>query len=226
MVDKESENYRPRRAFIESGSDPAAGKKSGSDGPAPPAQTPPAQTPADPDAGDAAPRFPTLGPLLDDDQPKPLYRDEVAPPSPRPPTGAASGPDETSIRPITFAPRRPPSFDDEPTTILPRSRSTARPTSSRETFDDFDEEEHKPAHPRTRLALLIGAVAAVIVIGLAVGYAVIGIGKSPQANPGPTATTGGSAPGSTQGPSPGTSSTELLTDALLLNPDQAATLVP
>jgi hypothetical protein len=168
--------------------------------------------------------IPDAGTAADDDQPKPLYRDEVAPPSPRPPTGGASGPDETSVRPITFAPRRTPSFDDEPTTILPRSRSTARPTSSRETFDDFDEEEHKPAHPRTRLALLIGAVAAVIVIGLAVGYAVIGIGKSPQANPGPTATTGGSAPGTTQEPSPGTSSTELLTDALLLNPDQAATL--
>ena len=169
--------------------------------------------------------FPSLGPLLDDDQPKPLYRDEVPPVSPRPPTGAVSGPDETSVRPITFAPRRPPSFDDE-TTILPRSRSTARAASSREVFDDFDDEEHKSAHPRARLALLIGAVAAVIVIGLAVGYAVIGIGKNPQANPGPTATTGGSAPGSTQEPPPGTATTEVITDALLLNPAQAATLDP
>ena len=67
-------------------------------------------------------------------------------------------------------------------------------------------------------------MAAVIVVGLAVGYAVIGIGKNPQADPGPTTTTGASAAGSSQEPSPGTSSTELLTDALLLNPDQAGTL--
>ncbi len=199
MVDKESENYRPRRAFIESGSDPVAGKESASERPAPPDQPP-----RDPGAGDPVRDFRRWDRCWTTISRSRSIATRSPAASPRPPTGAVSGPDETSVRPITFAPRRTPSFDDErPPSCPGAARPLARHRHGRR-FDDFDEDERKPPHPRTRLALLIGAVAAVIVIGLAVGYAVIGIGKSPQANPGPTTTTGGSAPGSTQEPSPGT----------------------
>ena len=166
---------------------------------------------ADPGAGDPAPRFPTLGPLLDDDQPKPLYRDEVAPAAA--PRGADREPRRGLTRPpsgpITFAPRpRPPSTtSDHRSCPGPERPARADILDGRPSTTSTTNEQQARATARTRLALLIGAVAAVIVIGLAVGYAVIGIGQEPAGQPRPDGDHRRSAPGSTQEPSPGTAST-------------------
>ena len=50
-------------------------------------------------------------------------------------------------------------------------------------IDDFETEGRGGIGQRTKLALLIGAVAAVVVIGLAIGYAVLGIGAQPATVP-------------------------------------------
>ena len=171
MVDQESRAYRPRRAF--SAPDPDPGE----------ATTP---TPA----GPSEPRVPPQ-PLLDDETPKPLYRDEVAPsgadPKPRPVSFTPPGADmeDTATRSINFAPRRPPRVDDEATTVLPRTRASGRARARFDDIDDIDEiddfesEGRRGLGQRTKLGLLIGAVAAVVVIGLAIGYAVLGIGAQP-----------------------------------------------
>ena len=162
MVDAEPGNYRPRRAIPESG----------------PAPEPPKAPPVD-DGFD------------DDERPKPLYRDEVdgaeTSSSPTGSTSEAAAPTGSSgstagpSKPITFTPRKPrPADDDEATTILPRTGSSRRRPSE---LDEIDDDEHRPIKSRTRLALLIGGVAAVVVVGLAIGYAVSGVGNTPQTTP-------------------------------------------
>ena len=150
----------------------------------------------------------------------------VAPPElPSPP--GSSGTEDTLIRQINFAPRRPPRGEDETTTILPRSRSAGRsPRGRPDVLDDFDdEEENRPGlGPRAKLALLISGVAAVVVLGLAVGYAVLGIGTQQGTAP----STPPSSEVSSVAPSTEPSATEatgaLLTDEFMLSPDQAELL--
>lgn len=190
-----------------------------------------AQTPESPDARSG---FPTLGPLLDDeDLPKPLYRDEVTPQSPSVVSGsatpaAAEQPSvETSVRAISFAPRRTPSFDGEETTILPRGRQSVRTGSTAVQLDDFDDDDTgRSTGSRARLALIIGAVAAVVTIGLVIGFTVLGIGRTPSTGPSPTTPSGSGAPASTDDPSGSSTngSVKLLTDQMLLTPDEAKTL--
>lgn len=201
-----------------------------------------------PESLDTRSGFPVLGPLLDDDDvPKPLYRDEVTPTSPSTASGStasgstasgstASGStafgstppsEETTVRAISFAPRRTPSFDDVETSILPRGRQSSRSASAAETLDDFDDDQdRRSTGSRAKLALIIGAVAAVVIIGLVVGFTVLGIGQTPSTNRSPTAPTGSqaSAPSGNPSASPTDGSVELLTDEMLLTPDEAKTL--
>jgi hypothetical protein len=206
MVDQKSETYRPRRAFIEPDAQPAE--------PAPPAESFRGN-------GRALPP-----PVSDEDDPKPLYRDETrangwSSPAPRPaPTPYAEPPTKKIPRPITPMPRRTGGSDDESTAILPRSRAGQRRTSTGvDAIDDFDEDERGPLGQRAKLALLIGAVAVVVVIGLVIGYAVLGAGNQPQGEPGAVDGSGTSGSGS-QGPDQ-TGTALLADDATMLNPDQA-----
>ena len=179
MVDQESGTYRPRRAFIEPDPEPA-----------PPPEPPPPAQPA------AAPRpAPDLG---DEDAPKPLYRDEYAPRPLYRDEPSASGQemsDDTAGRSITFVPR-PRRPDDDTTAILTRARTPSsrsrRPirrggSGDTNDFDDFDtDEERKTRSERTRWALALGAVAAVVIVGLAIGYAVLGVGNQQGTVPAPS----------------------------------------
>ena len=220
MVDQEAANYRPRRAFM--GPDPE---------PEPP------QLPPGPSAG---PNGSTPSSYLEEDIPKPLYRDEVsdaptltsgqpfAPVEP-PATPTSSSSEDTLIRQMNFAPRRPPRGEEEATTILPRPHSAGRmPPGRLDELDDFDDDdEDRPGlGQRAKLALLISGVAAVVVLGLAVGYAVLGIGTQPGTVPStaPSSVVTDVAP-STE-PSPAESAGALLTDEFMLSPEQAATLDP
>ncbi len=176
----------------------------------------------------------TYSPTLphDDDEPKPLYRED---PQPSPATGpegagadalatAAGSVEDDSPRPITFTPRRPRAFDDDSTTILPRTRGVRRPASDPGAIEDFDDhDEHRPLSQRTKLSLLIGSVAAVVVIGLAIGYAVLGVGQRSTVGPTTSPTSGATEPASPS-PSNGTSAGALLTDELMLSPAQAKAL--
>ncbi|HSU35603.1 MAG TPA: hypothetical protein VLJ88_08080 [Propionibacteriaceae bacterium] len=209
MVDQESRAYRARRAFSEPDPDPSGAK------------TP---TPAGPTGPPVPPQ-----PLVDDETPKPLYRDEVTPPgdgSGRP-AGYTPRPEleDTATRSINFAPRRPPRADDEATTVLPRTRASGRTRSRFDEIDDFETEGRRGLGQRTKLALLIGAVAAVVVIGLAIGYAVLGIGADPTTAPSASASVDPNSPPPTD---PSATATEpagvLLTDASMLSAAQAAKL--
>ena len=214
MVDQESRAYRARRAFSEPDPDPSG-----------------ATTPPTPPAGPTGPSVPPQ-PLDDDEAPKPLYRDEVNPPGADAsrPAGYTPPPEleDTATRSINFAPRRPPRTDDEATTVLPRTRASGR-TRSRfdeiDEIDDFETEGRRGLGQRTKLALLIGAVAAVVVIGLAIGYAVLGIGADPATVPSASASVDPNSPPPTD---PSSSATEpagvLLTEASMLSPAQARQL--
>jgi hypothetical protein len=127
------------------------------------------------------------------------------------------------MAPIAFAPRRPHPVDDETTTILPRSRPTKHRTQALDAIDDYDDDDERlPLSRRVKVALFIGAVAAVVVIGLVVGYGVL-VGKQPQSQPSlpPSGGTGGLGGGSQQ---PGQTGTGLLNDASMLSPSQAKVL--
>lgn len=166
------------------------------------------------------------GDFDDEDQPKPLYRDEVTDEGAM---GGSSGAhpvgvdaDRSTPRPITFTPRRVRPFEDEATTILPRvPRSRA---AEPEQFDD-DTDNRRPLGSRTRTALLVGAVAAVVVIGLAVFYAVGGVGKTPAVIPTPVTSasvsvnpSGSASPSGSAGPSGGGA---LLSDTSMLTVQDA-----
>ena len=128
MVDQESQTYRPRRAFIE------------------PDVQPPARH-----AGNGSSR--AMGGrsrlrVVDEDHPKPLYRDETrtngwsSPASRAAPIPEVDPPTDETLRPITFTPRRIRGVDDETTAILPRSRPGQRPTRAPlDAIDDYDEDE-------------------------------------------------------------------------------------
>jgi hypothetical protein len=210
MVDQEARTYRPRRAFIES------------DG-----QSAEPDMPAKSYREHARP----ITPRVDEDRPKPLYRDELrtnggsSPASRAFPIAETDPPTDETLRPITFTPRRTRGADDETTTILPRSRAGQPPTQPPlDAIDDYDEDERKPLSQRAKLALLIGAVAAVAVIGLLIGYAVLAAGKQPQSQPSVAPPAGANGTSSTSGnasQAPAQTGAAPLTDASMLSPDQA-----
>jgi hypothetical protein len=218
MVDQKSETYRPRRAFIEPDVEPAEPER-----------------PAQSFRGNG---WSVPPPANDADHLKPLYRDETrsngwsSPVSPTAPIPPVDPPSEETSRPVNLPPRRPRGVDDETTAILPRSRAGQRRTPPPlDAIDDFDEDERVPLGQRAKLALLIGAVAVVVVIGLVIGYAVLGADNQPQSNqpqgnqpqtrPDVAGGRGTSGNGSQ---SPDQTGTALLSDAAMLNPDQAKVL--
>jgi hypothetical protein len=207
MVDQKSESYRPRRAFIEPDAEPAEPEQ-----------------PAQSFRGNG---WSVPPPATDEEHPKPLYRDETRTngwsslTSPAAPIPQVDPPSEETVRPISPPPRRPRGVDDETTAILPRSRAGQRRTSPPvDAIDDFDEGERGPLGRRAKLALLIGAVAVVVVIGLVIGYAVLGADNQQD----PPGVVVGNGPSATGSQSPDQTGTALLTDAAMLNPDQANVL--
>ena len=216
MVDQKSATYRPRRAFIEPDSEPAK----------------PIQ-PAGPDNANGKPIPP---PVVDEDHPKPLYRDETRANGWYSPAARAAAapesdpPTDESVPPITFAPRRTRGLDEEETTaILPRSRQGQhRSQTPLDAIHDYDEDERRPLGRRTKLALLIGGVAVVVVIGLLVGYAVLSAASQRQrqpgagGSPGASGTSGGTSDNASQPPDQ--TGTASLSDASMLNPVQAENL--
>jgi hypothetical protein len=216
MVDQKSTTHRPRRAFIEPDHETAEPKQ-----------------PAGPERGNGKSIPP---PVFDEDQPKPLYRDETrtngwtsaaaraaAVPEADPPT------DET-VRPTSPAPQRTRAFDEETTAILPRSRQAQqRSHTPLDAIHDYDEDERMPLGRRTKLALLIGGVAVVVVIGLLVGYAVLSAASQRQNQPGaerPPSGTGAASDGTSANASqpPAQTGTALLSDTSMLSPAQSKTL--
>jgi hypothetical protein len=217
MVDQESKTYRPRRAFIESDVQPAP------EMPATPHRE--NTTPHRENGGPIAPRF------VDEDRPKPLYRDETwtngvsSPASRAAPIPEVDPPTDETMQPIRFTPRRIRGVDDETTTILPRSRPGQHPTQAPlDAIDDYDEDERQPLSKRAKLALLIGAVAVVAVIGLVIGYAVLAADNQPQSQPSVPPSAGGNGTSSDANQAPDQTGAALLTDAAMLNPDQAKVL--
>jgi hypothetical protein len=238
MVDQESRSYRPRRAFIE---------------PEPEPTPPPAPAPAPAPATTGRPLAPNFDdedapkPLYRDEYlPRTPYRDQPAPgngtrpavnggsphpPAPPRPDADEVGSDDTAIRSFTFAPRTRRA-DDTGTTILGRSGSTARgraaPSgpSGPDDLDDYDEDEEdgRPIGDRARWALIIGAIAAVVVLGLAIGYAVIGLGNQPMTTPPPAETAGSVDPGPTTSASAPPANGALLTNDMMLTAAQAKQL--
>ena len=163
----------------------------------------------------------------DQELPKPLYREDIRPngrsgPASRAlPVPRSDPPTEETMAPIAFAPRRPHPVDDETTTILPRSRPTKHRTRALDAIDDYDDDDDRsPLSRRAKFALFIGAVAAVVVIGLVVGYGVL-VGKQPQNQPS-LPPSGGSSGGA--GQPQGQTGTGLLTDASMLSASQAKIL--
>ncbi|GAA2098176.1 hypothetical protein GCM10009841_11060 [Microlunatus panaciterrae] len=151
MVGQEPEEYRPRRAWVETPDDPATVE------------------PTTEDAGDHDSESAAA------DQPRP--------------GGASASEVETTVLPRTIRSRVAERSDSR--------GSRARSTSDAETLDDSDATDETAGigsrfTQRSRLALLVGAVAAVVVLGLAVGYAVISLGDDAQAGPGRTRSTTGS----------------------------------
>ena len=228
MVDQESGTYRPRRAFSEPDVEPAPPLR-----PARPSRNGNGRAPVRPEP---AARRPSTGPAhrpvrsrVSEDQPKPLYRDDAGPNgSSRRASRAAAMPadpptEETLMTPATLAPRRPPpSAEDETTTILPRSRPTKHRTQALDAIDDYDEEERPPLGRHAKLALLIGGVAAVVVIGLLIGYAVRSAAKQPQSQSSQAPSAGGSSQGASSDPGPNGGA--LVSDESMLSPSQAKTL--
>jgi hypothetical protein len=209
MVDQESRTYRPRRAFIESDVQPAP------------------EMPATPHRENGRPIAPRVG---DEDRPKPLYRDETrtngapSPASRAAPFPEVDPPTDETLQPIRFTPRRIRGVDDETTTILPRSRPGQRATQAPlDAIDDYDDDERMPLSRRAKLALLIGAVAVVAVIGLVIGYAVLVAGNQPQSRPSAPPSAGGNGTSSNASQAPDQTGAALTDDAML-NPDQAKAL--
>jgi hypothetical protein len=166
----------------------------------------------------------------DDDVAPPLYRDS-SPESERPEETPTRTTDlrppeadeadvdtgrQTWVRPaLANAPRRFRPPDPEATTILPRTSSGS--VSSRgwqDSIDDFSDidEGRWRLGKRTKLALLIAGVAAVVVVGLAIGRAVL-VGDTPTTSP----STGNSATSAPSGVQP----EELLNDDAMLNAKDA-----
>lgn len=155
------------------------------------------------------------------EQPKPLYRDELGE-SPAPQAGSAggvpAGDEETRIvRPLNFRQRRPQPADEDATTLLARTGPGGRRASRDEDALDDEGRSRPLLGSRGRLALLVSAVAAVVVVGLAILYAVTTVGD-PSAQPSASAPAGASSGGGTPTPS---DTAALLGDATLLTPAAA-----
>jgi hypothetical protein len=211
MVDQKSPTYRPRRAFIEPDIEPAKPKQ-----------------PTGPDRGNGKQIPP---PILDEDRRKPLYRDETrtnswsSPAAPAAAAPEAAPSTDETVRPTISAPQRTRGFDEETTAILPRSRQgQQRSHTPLDTIHDYDEDERMPLGRRTKLALLIGAVAMVVVIGMLIGYAVLSAASQRQSQQGPARSPGGTGTSANASQPPDQTGTALLSDASMLNPVQAKTL--
>jgi hypothetical protein len=137
----------------------------------------------------------------------------------RPPDADAAAVDtgrQTWVRPaLANAPRRFRPPEAEATTILPRTSSgsvTSRGwQDSIDDFSDIDEGRWRLGR-RTKLALLIAGVAAVVVVGLAIGRAVL-VGETPTTSP----STGNSPTSAASGVQPA----QLLNDDAMLNAKDA-----
>jgi hypothetical protein len=103
--------------------------------------------------------------------------------------------------------------DDQPTTTLPRTAE--RRQRLEDTLDD--EAERPPLGQRAKLALMIAGVAAVVILGLAFGYAALHIGKKPAPAGGPTA---GASPSTASSPSGG-NDVAILGDSSMITPQNA-----
>ena len=189
----------------------------------------PPRTTAIEDSGSdwAASRRSIFADLDNDEAPPPLYRDSSPAPlisdetgtgtsAPRKPASDEAETDtgrQTWVRPaLASAPRRQRSPDPEATTILPRT-SSGTGKGWQDSIDDFSDIEDGGSRlgKRTKLALLIAGITAVVVVGLAIGWAVLGIGDTPTP-PTPSST----AP--TTGPS---GAAEVLNDDSMLNAKDA-----
>ena len=222
---------RPRRAFGDD--EPTTGRPdpeapatpdAGTTGPADEAGAADEAAATDGGTGAGAGRF-------TEDEARPIFR-EAAPDADaatvRTPVGdepadpAEAAPTRTGR--LNFTPRARP-VEDDATTLLPRTtgKGEDRAEGLAAVALDDDELDDRPRRlgSRARLALLIGAVAAVVVVGLAIGYAVVGVRDQPGAvvDPGQTATGATAAPGS---PSP----TALLEDTSMLAPEGARAINP
>ena len=209
MVDQESATYRPRRAYIEPDVEPAQPER-------------PVSQPGR-SSQNAIGTRPARPPVAAEDHPKPLYRDDTAsngwprPASRMAPSGVRSTHrgDHAAHRICAASAgagggrnyrRSFPAVGRASTALKPSTRSTT-----------YDDDERTPLGRRAKIALLIGAVAAVVVIGLVVGYAVL-VGKQPQA-PAKRLTTCRHWESRA-----GQSATAVLTDDSMLSPSQAKVL--
>lgn len=134
---------------------------------------------------------------------------------------ADAAPSSRGSRRLNFTPRSRPAEDEDATTLLPRTTAGRGAPVVDPDLDDLDDLDVRPRRlgGRARLALLVGAVAAVVVIGLAIGSAVIGNAGDPGAAGDPSA---GPATSASASPTPA----ELLGDASMLAPDGAQPLDP
>ncbi|MBA3528295.1 MAG: hypothetical protein H0T91_03090, partial [Propionibacteriaceae bacterium] len=215
MVGKESEEYRPRRALSY---DPAA----------------------DPDDAPTAVGggSPTADP--EDEERKPLYRDEVnqaqfpthvfsSPSVSTPDVGAGQEEPEVRTRIVAGAGGRPRGRD-EATQILPRTPRSSY-ADSRSDFDPAEDDldgadaERTPLGRRTRMALLVAAVAAVVIVGLVIGYLALALGDNPTASPrpAPSVPVGSAGPASSADPASPSHSDPgvVLTDDSMLSATEA-----
>lgn len=209
MVDQEPDKYRPRRAFVEAGPDGEAVEKPATGG----ADDTPAPAPV-PDRLDEP-----------EEAAPPLFREAAdgadAATVRTPAEDAATAAEDTaaatgsSRRPLAFLPRKPRAEEDESTTLLPRTAARQGVPVADER-DDSDE-HRSPLGSRARLGLVAGLVAAVVVIGLAIGYAVISGADQPGASGDPSTST--SSPGNAPSAAPGDPT--LLGDPMLLTPEAA-----
>ncbi len=213
MVDPDP-GYRARRAADRS---TPTGDQPAEAAPAGPGVEPvaPSSSPATADGPDQPAPPATPSGADDEDQSKPLYRDEPAPPDAE---DTRSADEETRVARPVFRPRtRRVPEDEDSTTLLPRVGSGGRPVSEREEPLD-DDLPHSLLGRRGRLALLVGALAAVIAVGLAIMYAVSTVGD-PTADPGvvtPLPSSSASGPGSAAPTAADPAG--VLADAALLDP--------
>jgi hypothetical protein len=113
--------------------------------------------------------------------------------------------------------------DPDATHILPRTRQISAARSDfdpSDDDDDFGDGGRGPLGRGTRSALLVAGVAAVVIVGLAIGYAVLNLGDTPRA------TSRGAASSTPSGSTSGTASESpdpnaVLSDAVMLTAAQA-----
>ena len=174
---------------------------------------------------------PTRPSVTDEDYPKPLYRDYSQQNGWSPPAASRAAPrqesdppTEETMSPIAFTPRRPRVKDDETTTILPRSRPTKHRTQALDAIDDYEDDEPTALGKHAKLALIVGAVAAVVVIGLVIGYSVLSVGHQPQSQPSVSPPAGGSGASGGTGQAGQGAGGALLSDGSMLSVGQAKSL--